>query len=334
VINLASKSAIEVIVYQCIYCGKKRRLVIPRTFKPSKSSDSVGLIDYVDVHRCENDELTAIICFVDANSAVRSQVKIKATHAGYIAERDFTKEKKEDPFAILGIPSPTKKEFIDVNIESKNFKARNIEGFQIKDRIRKKIYYFGKQGKGQALPTKSRLGFIDITLFLSKKVADQLYKEWEKGLKKDKRRTFPYTTTRKWVQHLADEMESIIRLDEKMLPYIAEYIDKHITTEPNEQRLIELDLLLNLTISIPWTKRDKYEQLGDVIQELFPNKPVKELADIVMSVASCIDNNEKTLLDIYNLVSKRVPLSEFLDIFGVLVAKGYVNLTKLQFTSY
>ena len=250
-----SDKVLELVVYQCNYCGKKRRLAIPVTFK--KAIEAAGLIDYVDVHRCENEELSAIVCFVDKNCAVRSQARIRPTHAGYDPRRDLTGDIKEDPFKLLGIPSPKKKEFSEVKINSVGFKASSINGLEIKDKIRKKIFYFGKQQKGQALRAVSKLSFVEVTIYLTKPVAEELYAEWERGLKKGKRGTFPYMSVRKWIQQLADSMESIIKLDETMLPYVAEYIDTHIKVEPDEKSLLELELLLNMTISIPWIFEDQ-----------------------------------------------------------------------------
>ncbi len=332
-IKLASKSAINIIVYQCSYCGKKRRLIVPSSFK-NKRPDT-ELIDFVDVHRCQNDELAAIICFIDKNCAVRSQVRIKPTHAGYEPDRDLTeKEEIEDPLALLQIPIPTKAEFIESVIQSRGFKAANIDGIEIKDRIRRKIYHFGKKGKGQTLTAVSKLGFVEIKLYLVKKVADALYKEWEDEMKKGKRGTFPYATTRKWIQTLVDGMESIIKLDETMLPFIAEYLDRHIRNVPDEKRLMELDLLLNMTISIPWTKEEKYKKLAVNIRNIFRKMSPSELNEIKMIVSNCVMNEEKTLLDIYQQMTNEVQFSEFLSLVSELILEGHLELVKLQFTEY
>ncbi|MHA1686934.1 MAG: hypothetical protein ACTSYD_11120 [Candidatus Heimdallarchaeaceae archaeon] len=333
-LNQSTQSSITLIRYQCNYCGRLRKLIIPKHLIKATGKDL--LEKYIDVHRCKNEEYSAIVCFIDNNLAVRSQTRIKATHAGYEPERDFTeKNDANDPFAQLKIPMPKKTSFAKKQVETFMFFSNNIEGLTIKDRLRSSLYCIAKDKGEKTINVISRLGFVEITVYLKKATVDKIYEEWQNTLKSKKgSRKFPYDDVRKWIQVLANELESVVTLDEQMLSYIAEYLDRYIIVEPEEAKLAELVLLLHMTISLPYCDPKQLERFNNEGSKTIPKVTIVDLRNMRDVLELSLNNMSKTLKDIYDEQTGIGTFSDFIKAIYLLEKYGYLTLHKLSFDDY
>ncbi len=330
---MSEASSVETVSYQCNKCQKQRKLVIPT--KLIRIETISGLVELVDVHKCDKGNLSAIKCFIDSSIVVRSQVHIKSTHYGYETDRDFsTVVNENDVYASLGIPSPRKTEMIKQQIKSRNFEGKNIVGIEIKDKIRNSEYTFEKGDGGKRFTVKSILGFIDINLFLSEKVTDRILKEWKQTIKatKDKGiQSFPFSATRKWIQIVANTLESLIYLDEEVLKLIADYLDDNILKEPDEIKQIELDLLVNSTIAFPRSSSEGIQKFNDKQAIVFAgqNPNIMILCKDILFYS--LTNFENTILDTYNEKSSQRDYSDFLFGLSLIIKEGFIKILRLEF---
>jgi len=331
--NLSGASGTETVNYQCNKCQKQRKLVIPT--KLIKIETISGLVELVDVHRCDKGNLSAIKCFIDSTLVVRSQVHIKSTHYGYETDRDFsTVNNENDIYASLGIPSPRKTEMVKKQIKSRNFEGKNIVGIQIKDKIRNREYIFEKGDKGKKFTVKSVLGFIDINLFLSAKVTDRILKEWKQKIKTTRDegiQSFPFSATRKWIQITANTLESLIFLDEEVLKLIADYLDDNILDEPDKIKQIELDLLVNSTIAFPKSSSEGIQKFNDKQAIVFAYQSPNILILCKDILFYSLTNFENTILDTYIEKSSNRDYSVFLFALSLLVKENFLKIIRLEF---
>jgi len=107
------------VIYLCNKCQKERKLTIPS--KLIRTENIANIIEFVDVHKCDENNLSAVKCFIDNHLVVRSQVHIKSTHYGYETDRDFSSVSDEqDLYSQLGIPAPKKVEMAKLKIDDLN----------------------------------------------------------------------------------------------------------------------------------------------------------------------------------------------------------------------
>lgn len=326
--------AISLVRYQCNYCSKLRKLIIPKNIVDIKDDT---LCQYVDVHRCKDNEYAAIVCFVDNNLTVRAQSRIKATHAGYEPDRDFTAKENNtpDPFKLFNIPLPSQTNFVEKKIKNFLFFSNNIEGLTIKDRLRNCIYRIAQQDGAKAITVLSNLGFIEITLFLKENASKELYQRWKQVRKaQTDLRTFPYDNVRQWIKILADNLESVVTLDETVLSYIAEYIDRYVLEPPEEQKLLELTLLIQMTISVPYTEPDLIEKFELESKNVLNGVTIVDIRNMGDILELCLNNFSKTLRDIYNDQEGISTFSDFVKAVYLLEKHGYLKIHKLAFEDY
>ncbi|MCE7742751.1 MAG: hypothetical protein GOP50_09880 [Candidatus Heimdallarchaeota archaeon] len=330
---MSDQSGIKKVEYQCNKCQKQRNLNIPS--KLLKTDTLSAILEFVDVHRCAQDNLSAIKCFIDSFLTVRSQVHIKSTHYGYETDRDFSSvEDEQDLYKSLGIPIPQKVAMTKKEYDTKTFERKNISGFQITDKIRNSMYIFQPKEAGKQIIIKSILGFIEIKMIISEKIVSQVYKDWKAQLKSAPagEKTFPFTEIRKWIQNVADTLESLVYLDEVVLKLIAEFLDDNIVEEPTERNLVELDLLVNSTIAFPKSSSDGLRRFNTeqatLLQELSPNLVIlcKELMVFYLT------NHEKSILDTYIEMNPNQSFPQFLFAMSHLVYKYYLTINKLEFS--
>ena len=330
---MSEASSTETVSYQCNKCQRQRKLVIPT--KLIRVETISGLVELVDVHKCDKGNLSAIKCFIDSSLIVRSQVHIKSTHYGYETDRDFsTVVNENEVYASLGIPSPRKTEMIKQQIKSRNFEGKNIIGIEIKDKIRNSEYIFEKGEGGKKFTVKSVLGFIDINLFLSQKVTDRILKEWKHTIKATKDegiQNFPFSATRKWIQIVANTLESLIFLDEEVLKLIADYLDDNILTEPDEIKQIELDLLVNSTIAFPRSSSEGIQKFNDRQSIIFAGQSPNIMILCKDILFYSLTNFENTILDTYNEKSANRDYSDFLFALSLIVKEGFIKILRLEF---
>ena len=298
---MATQNGIKKVEYQCNKCQKKRTLNIPSRLL--KTDTFSGVLEYVDVHRCDENNLSAVKCFIDQSLTVRSQVHIKSTHYGYETDRDFSSVADEqDLYASLGIPVPQKVAMTKRVFETKNFERINITGLEIKDKIHNSTYVFEKKEEGKNITIKSILGFMEIRVFISEKVTNRIYREWKQQLKDTtnvENKTFPFNGVRKWIQQVANILESSVYLDVVVLKLIAEFLDENIIEEPTERNLIKLDLLVSSTTAFPKSSSEGLRRFNSeqalLFSELSPNTRIlcKELMIYYLT------NHEKSILFTY-----------------------------------
>ncbi|MHA1205728.1 MAG: hypothetical protein ACTSSL_12475 [Candidatus Heimdallarchaeaceae archaeon] len=333
--NQASKT-ITLIHYQCNYCQKRRKLIIPKLL--IKSNKEGALTQYIDIHRCINDEFSSIICFIDNNLVVRSQARVKATHAGYEPDRDLTeKNNGENPFVLFNIPLPQSKTFVEKVVKTFLSTFQKIEGLTIKDRLRNTIFKIAKQEGDKQIHVISRLGFVEVDLYLKKKTAQEVYNQWRKKKEKEKIRTFPYDDVRRWIQELANELESVVTLDEEIMPYIADYLDINITTKPDEMSLLKQALILNMTISLPISNEEQIQNYIKYIETSYQKMDSNDILDVKKQrtiLELCLNNITKTIKDIYIDQNSVDNFADFIEIISFLSENNFLTVYKLKFEDY
>lgn len=326
-------SEIKKVEYQCNKCQKQRNLNIPS--KLLKTDTLSAILEFVDVHRCTQSTLSAIKCFIDSSLTVRSQVHIKSTHFGYETDRDFSSgEDEQDVYKSLGIPIPQKVAMVKKEFDTKTFERINIASLEITDKIRNSKYIFEKKGEGKEIIIKSILGFVEIKTVISDKVIERIYRDWKQHLRvesKSSEKYFPFAKARKWIQNIADTLESLVYLDEVIIKLIAEFIDDNILEEPTERNLIELELLVNSTIAFPKSSSEGMRNFNAnqavVFQSLSPNVIIlcKEL------MAFYLTNHEKSILDTYLELNPNQSFPQFLFTMSHLVIQEFLIINKLEF---
>jgi len=330
---LSDESGIKKVEYQCNKCQKQRNLNIPsRLFQTDTLS---AILEFVDVHRCDQDNLSAIKCFIDSSQTVRSQVHIKSTHYGYETDRDFSSVPDEnDLYASLGIPLPQKISMTKREFDAPNFERINITGLEIKDKIRNTVYAFEKREEGKKVIIKSVLGFIEVSVFISNKVVNKYYREWKNQLKTahiSKKKPSPFTDLRKWIQYAANILETSVVLDEVVLKLIAEFMDENIIEEPTPRNLIELDLLVSSTVAFPKSSSDESRRFTSeqsiLFSELGPNLQI--LCKDMM--AYFLTNHEKSILYSYKEMNPNQSFNKFLFAMSHLVYERFLKINKLEF---
>ncbi len=319
----------------CNKCQKERQLSIPA--KLIRTENITNIIEFVDVHKCDENNLSAVKCFIDNHLVVRSQVHIKSTHYGYETDRDFSSVSDEqDLYAQLGIPAPKKVEMSKTKIDSKNFKKVNILGMEIKDKIRNSEYIFEKRAEGQIFTIKSILGFVEINLHLDGKVANRVLKEWKQQVKRAslqmQEQRFPFNSVKKWIQYVANSLESLVYLDEEVLKLIADYLDDNILVEPTQRKLTELELLVNSTICFPKASSESIQKFNDKKSVLYPDLSPNELIFLKELLVFCLGNYEKSVLYVFNERGLHRDFSEYVFALSHLVNEKLINIIRLEFT--
>lgn len=331
-----ASETITLIHYQCNYCKKRRKLIIPKLL--IKSEKEGALSQYIDIHRCINDEFSSIICFIDNNLVVRSQARVKATHAGYEPDRDLTeKNNNENPFLVFNIPLPQSKTFVEKVVKTFLSTFKKIEGLTIKDRLRNTIFKIAKQDGEKHIHVISRLGFLEIDLYLKKETAQEVYNQWRKKKKKEKIRSFPYDDVRRWIQELANELESVVTLDEEIMPYIAEYLDLNITSKADELALLKLALILHMTISLPISNEQQIQDFIKYIETNYQKMNSDDIQDVKHQrtiLELCVNNITKTIKDIFMEQNSVDNFVDFIEIISFLSENNFLTVYKLKFEDY
>ncbi len=320
--------------YQCNKCTKQRTLTIPARILRTENISEI--IEFIDVHKCDQDNLSAVKCFIDSHLVVRSQVHIKSTHVGYETVRDFSSISDEkDLYADLGIPAPKKIGMIEVEINSKGFKGKNIVELEIKDKIRNSKYIYGKKGEGKSFTITSTLGFIEVKVVIDEKVANKIYKKWKQEIKTqphDRKEAFPFNATKKWILQVADKLESLVYLDNDVLLLLAEYLDNNIIEEPTERKLIELDLLINSTIAFPNSSSEEMRRFNNEQAKVYPGVSPNTLILCKELLVYALSNYDKSILYTYNDRSLHKTFPEFLLALSHLVEQKFMKIIRLEFS--
>ncbi|MFW9852881.1 MAG: hypothetical protein ACFFDS_08060 [Candidatus Thorarchaeota archaeon] len=285
--------------YECNRCRKTRILyVLPALHH---RVDEKGYVEYVDVHVCRDDRLTANILYVDSSMIVRSQVPVK------VGDEMSTSEIKD-----LEIPVPKKIDFKEAAITPiKEFRYKNIKKMDISDRLRQTKFTLKKKGDGIILDVSSELQFIDLESIISKGTDKEVAEDWFK--------------------QVASILEAIVLLDEEMLSYLIAYLDPKLTEPPTGESIIEIDLILHAKSSFPVASLKSYATFRRQWPKIKDDFEGKEFSTYEKLLTYCIDNDYKTLLDIYFKSMDKMSFSRYIDMIEDLAMLGLLNIRKTEF---
>ncbi|UJG44012.1 MAG: hypothetical protein K9W46_02240 [Candidatus Heimdallarchaeum endolithica] len=296
-----------VITYQCNYCSKKRTMEIPSELVVEIGVE--GLTTYVDVHDCK-DSLDAIILYVDEDFNVRSQVQ---------AKKKEKKEKKEEQG--LNIPMPKKSDLRKVYVDSIGYSPFNLQSLKIKDHLRQTHYIIEEEviAKVQSIEYRyvSRLGFIEITVQVSSAINKEIVDTW--------------------FTQLANSFESLVVLDEEMLHYVAAYLETRLVSTPQVRQLLELDLLLNSTISVIYSNETTIEIYQKNWREIIPEIDLTTHRIYKKLISLAKDNSSKKLLAVYSSLLDEITIDfafpAFLQACATLIMNGLMIINKMKFVT-
>jgi hypothetical protein len=285
--------------YECNRCRKTRILyVLPALHH---RVDEKGYVEYVDVHVCHEDKLTANILYVDSSMVVRSQVPVK------VGDEMSTSEIKQ-----LEIPVPKKLDLKEVAITPiKEFRYKNIKKIDINDRLRQTRFTLKKKGDGKNLDVDSELQFIEIESIISKGTDKEIAEDWFK--------------------QVASILEAIVLLDEEMLSYLLAYLDPKLSEPPTGESIIEIDLILHAKSSFPIASLKSYATFRRQWSKIKDDFEGKEFSTYEKLLTYCIDNDYKTLLDIYFKSMDKMSFSSYIDMIEDLAMLGLLNIRKTEF---
>lgn len=284
-------------------------MLIPPALRKEKV-DLQGYVEYFDFHTCKDKKIVVNVLCVDVSYSVRSQVLLDSP-----IEK---KEKKEQITDVFSIPTPQKAELKVKKIEpTSDFGAFNLRKIQIKDSLRNCVCVIGLKEKGRTVTVNSPMGFIEIEALYCEELDEAI--------------------TKKWFETLSKYLESLEFLDDIIMKYIPTYLDYWLSYEPIEREVLELDLLLHLTTSLPISKLSQEDLQGMQWKTIFPNKPVNNHR-IYNSILRLCENNEKmTLLDVYeeilNSLSQMLSLPFYISAVRDLIANDFLEVEKLEFVT-
>jgi hypothetical protein len=298
---LSSNPRRKRIDYECNKCKKTRILSILPSLH--QSVDEKGYIEYVDVHACEDDRLTANILYVDRSMVVRSQVPVKV--GDDMSTEDITS---------MHIPVPKKVDFKDTIINPiKEFRHKNLKAIKITDRLRQTNFQLKKKGDGKLVEVTSELEFIDIFANVGRGVEPDVAEDWFK--------------------QVASILEAIVLLDEEMLSYIVAYLDSKLNTTPTGESIIEIDMILHAKSSFPIASLKSYATFRRQWPAIKDDFEGKDFPMYEKLITYCIGNQYKTLLDIYFKAMNSISFNSFIDHMEDLAMLGLLNIQKTQFFS-
>ena len=288
----------ETISYQCNSCGKKRLASIPPSM--TIKCDSRGLCEFVDVHVCKDSELTANILFIDKNRAVRSQVPVSKSE-----------EQSSGGFAI---PMPTKTAHSTYTIvPNEDYRGKVIRELEVKDDFRNLIYLLKSEKALDKInsDSNSELGFISIKANLTRNTTEEEADEW--------------------LQKLADLIEKTANLDEDIFSYLAYFLDHKMVEKLTKQNTAELEIILQSTVSIPIASEDAINEFNELKKTVFKDLNIVDNIYYTNPLKSCINNDSKTILAIYDNMDQKLPLFLYLDAVYHLEKSGLIEIEKVEF---
>jgi len=270
--------------------------------------DSRGLFEFVDTHKCKDDEISANILFVDSENVVRSQVSISSSE-----KKDENHAEKQAIIQNFSIPVPAKREFPKQSIiPDRRFKKFNIKELSVKDKLRQMIFSTDEiHEQVKEIMVRSPLEFIEITANLTRLTDDQSA-TW-------------------WLEQIAQVLEEVVYVDEKVFAYLLSYVDNKIKRQVDEGEYVELEYICNSHISIPTSSQKTLEHYMKDKNSLFPKLALFDSIYYEQILKECIDNESTTLFDIIGKISEKISISSFVTIFKNLEEKSLIKLERLQF---
>jgi len=279
------------IEYQCNICLKQRIMGFPENI--DFNVDTRGLMDIIDVHKCKGNKENAILLHVDSDLNVRTQIPVK-------------KENDVSSIPGLPLPSPQKVERSKIEIITDHLiRIRNIDFFQINDKIRNKIFVFDQTNKNDLDKIIINDQFLEIQILTEKEVQEKQIKKWLNGIK--------------------EAYSKATYIDVKALELVLKFLDDKIMNEMNLGDKLALELIINSICSIPQTIKDIE------FEEIFNGLDTVESRNLDSIVEKCKDNEENNILQIYNELKYNFSFSEYIAILANLVEKGIIKIFTINF---
>ncbi len=300
---MSTKQEHQQITYVCNTCTKKRIILFPAGMEIKV--DSRGLSEFVDIHKCKDDKLIALILFVDGQYAVRSQVPISSEEA--------TKSIPDD-LASMPVPVPRKSGLAKIKINPpKSFKASVINELIIKDRLRQLQYSLEpkKTDDDRDIMIDSQFCFVHIRANVSKKT----------DLVKAKR----------WFKEIANLLEQTVHINDEVFTLLLEYLEEKLKKDDFIQEFKELMILLNGPVTVPISTKKSIKDFDSRWGSIDGKLTLGDYNKYNKLLLACLDNKQKTLLDIFSLMQGRMKLSYFLSAFYDLFCNAFMKLEKPQF---
>lgn len=291
----------DTINYQCNSCGKRRMALIPPTMKINV--DSRGLCEFVDVHICKDEHLTANVLFIDPNRAVRSQMVVSSKN----------KPIENSEFAI---PMPQKSSHAKYEIvPDNNFEARIIREMEIKDEFRNIIYSLNtdKPREKIEIDTTSELGFINIQANITRNTTEE--------------------KAQAWLQKLADLIEKTANLDENIFSNLIYFLDEKMKEDLSDENAKAINCILQSTISLPHAEETALSDFNQLKGSVFKKLTIVEVIYYTNILKICTNNNSQTLTEVYSHMEQKLPLFLFLNAVYDLINNNLLEVEKLEFLS-
>ena len=300
---LSIKQVHQQITYVCNTCTKKRIILFPAGMEIKV--DSRGLSEFVDIHKCKDDKLTALILFVDTQYAVRSQVPINSEEA---------QSSTPDNFASIPVPIPRKTELARIDIiPPENFKASVINELIVKDRLRQLQYSLEpkKTIEDRDITIDSQFCFVNIQANVSKK-AD-------------------LAGAKRWFKEIANLLEQTVHIQDEVFTLLLVYLEEKLKKDSFIREFKELEILLTGPVTVPVSSKKSVKDFDDRWVNIAGKLTLGDYNNYHKIILSCLDNKQKTVLDIFSLVEGHMKLSYFLSAIYDLFCNAFIRLEKPQF---
>lgn len=287
------------IEYQCLLCKKRRILFLPEYIALPMGEE--GYVKLYDIHDCSEGK-TPFVLYVDNNYAVRAQTQIK------------TSTEEDTQSTGFNIPVPKKTEYPSQYIPYTSKRDNPmLLGIEILDQLRGMQYYTTTDFKDKIIEVSSKLGYVKLkaSVFV--------------GLNEEE--------TKQWLESTANEIEEMPLFDVKMLDILFQYLNDALEQQFTIKRMVELDLLLTSPQSIPFSTEEQADLFSTGWQTEFPEMTKEEMMIGKQILRHTIDNVEKTLLEIYNLLKDEVKVEKFFEIIAELVFHDFLVVQKLEFVT-
>ncbi|UJG41213.1 MAG: hypothetical protein K9W45_01815 [Candidatus Heimdallarchaeum aukensis] len=289
------------IEYQCDECKKIRMLLISDAIELKSLMLDVGTIEFVDVHRCIDDEIKASLLYIDSYNKVRSQCIIEAE------ENDDTKNELDNL-----IPTVPKTDFPKIQIvPTSDFGSFNLKGFKIKDKLRQCYYLLNENAKGEKIKVISLLKFIEFEATIAPEIDKKI--------------------AERWIKRTVKLIESVPILEDIVITFLPSYLDNFITFEPKEREINELELLFNSPISVIYTTEDKKKLFQENWKTICPDLGSTGYRMYNTILEECADEIEKSIIDVYFQIGSQYTFPYFLASINELISLGLICFEKLEF---
>ncbi len=293
--------------YHCGECNKLRCMFVPKALKRSNSR---GYVEYIDLHSC-NGQKTANLLYVDSHYVVRSQSVLKP-HVSVIPKME------QEETALFSIPKPAKKNTLAESTIHLPYSAsmENIHSITIIHNTKDEIYKLANHATGNHIIVKSSLEHITIDLFFNSNL--------------------DYTQVELWLEKVANDLESLVVFDEKVLDFLTMYLDKILSQPFDIMKAAELETLIKGGISVIRTEESI---IADFKQS--PDQYLLEIEHVKMyqlfKVLNKILEKKMNLFDLYQDLNNELAdysVCSFMENLSALLISGLVNIVTLQFFQF